>query len=104
VVLHDITDRACLFIEFPAASHAKTFSHVNLYMRDIIPVPERLKKRVCEAEVEHVLDRFLSKVMVDAKDARLRKDGVQDPIQFLGRGEVTSKGLLDDHACIIGAS
>src|SRR5262245_13572485 len=42
--------------------------------------------------------RLLSQVMVDAEDRLLVERREQDPIEFLRRGEVVSKRLLDDDA------
>ena len=60
------------------------------------------QERVGKAEVEQVLDRFFTEVMVDAEDGRFGKDGMQDLVQSLSRGEIAAKGLLHDHASIVG--
>ena len=100
MVLHDITDCPGLFIEFSPAGHAEVLSHGDLHALDVVPAPDGFEKRVGKAEVENVLDRLFAKVMVDAEDSRLGKNGVQDLIQGLGRGKVTSERLLDDYTSI----
>src|SRR5436305_47788 len=102
MVLYDIADCPGLFIEFSPAGHAEVLSHSDLHALDVVPVPDRFEKRVGKAEVENVLDRLFAKVMVDAKDGRFGKNGVQDLIQRPGRGKVTAERLLDNHAGIAG--
>src|SRR5947209_1074913 len=100
MVLYDIAGCPGLFIEFSPAGHAEFLSHSDLHALDVVPVPDGFEKRVGKAEVENVLDRLFAKVMVDAEDSRLGKNGVQDLIQGLGRGKVTSERLLDDYTSI----
>src|SRR5256714_12996910 len=100
MVLYDIAGCPGLFIEFSPAGHAEFLSHSDLHALDVVPVPDGFEKRVGKAEVKNVLDRLFAKVMVDAEDGRLGKNGVQDLIQGPGRGKVTPERLLDDYAGI----
>src|SRR5690242_8622384 len=98
VVLHDVADGTGLFVEFSPARHAEALGHRNLHALDRVPIPDRFEKRVGEAGVEQILDRFLAEVVVDAEDGRFGEDGVQDLVEGLSRGEIASEGLLDDDA------
>ena len=58
-------------------------------------VPERLEHGIGETEHQDVLDRFLGKVMVDAKDLALPEMGMHRPVELPGGVEVAAEGLLD---------
>src|SRR6266446_9842779 len=104
MILHHIADCTSLFVKFPSARDTKILSHRDLHTFDVIPIPDRLEKRVRETEVEYILHRFLAKIMINPKDSWLRKNRVQYLVQSLGRGQVPSKGLLEDHASIFSAA
>src|SRR5215831_8524447 len=104
MVLNDVANRACFIVERAPALDAEVLCHRDLHAFDVLAVPERLQERILEAKEDHVMHRLLSQVMVDAEDRLLVKGREQDPIEFLCRGEVMSKRLLDDDAGSIGAS
>ena len=54
-------------------------------------------KALAKRNMNHVANRPLSKVMVDAKDVALSKSREQNPIEILRRRQITPKGLLDNH-------
>ena len=84
MILHYVTDRAYFFIEFPTTFYAKAFGHCDLHTLNVVAIPDRFQERIGEAKVEQILYRLLPKIVVDAEDRRLRKDGVQNLIQFPG--------------------
>src|SRR5258706_1614355 len=69
MILHHIADRTGLFVKFPSTRHTKILSHRDLHTLDVIPVPDRIEKRVREAEIEYILYWFLSKIMINPKDS-----------------------------------
>ena len=70
MILDDVADGAGLVVESAAALDAEVFRHGDLHALDVVAIPERLQERIGEAEEQHVLDRPLPKVMVDAEDRR----------------------------------
>src|SRR5262249_24989741 len=104
MVLNHVADRAGFIVERTPALDAEVLSHRDLQAFDVMAVPERLQERILEAKEDHVMHWPLTQVMVDAEDRLLVKGREQDPIEFLRRGEVMSKRLLDDHAGSLGAA
>ncbi len=70
------------------------FSHGDLDVIDIIPVPDRLKEGVGEAEGQDILDRLLAQVMIDAEDLTFIEDFGEVAVQGPGRVEVAAERLL----------
>src|SRR5215510_9722229 len=98
MVLHHITNGARLIVEGASALNAKLLRHRDLDTFDVVAIPERLEKRVCESEIQHILNGPLPEVMIDTEYRFLRKSADQDLIQVLCRYEVGSKRLFDDDA------
>ena len=59
-------------------------------------VPERLEHAVGEAKGQDVLHRLLAEIMVDAIDLAFIPKAENPAIEFAGRFQIGSKGLLDD--------
>ena len=104
VILDDVANDARLLVELAAALDPELLGHGDLDVLDVVAIPHRLEKRVREAEVEDVLDGFLAEVVIDAEDAVFRKRVVQHRVQLARRLEVPAEWLLDDDACLLGAS
>ena len=45
----------------------------NLYMIDVVAIPQRLEHRIGKAKYENVLHRFLAEIMIDAIRLRFIK-------------------------------
>jgi len=98
MVLDDVADDARLFVELAPALHAEALGHGDLDTLDIVAIPDRLEERVREPEVEDVLYRLLSEVVVDPEDALFGKHLVQDAVQLHRRLQIAAERLLDHHA------
>src|SRR5258705_11374489 len=98
MILNHIADCASLIIERASALNSKVLCHSNLYALDLIAVPERLKERILEAEKDHVMNRPLAEVMVDAEDVLLVESPEQNPIERLRRDKVVPEGFFNDNA------
>ena len=98
MILDDVADGARLVVEGAPALDAEVLGHGDLHALDVIAIPERLQEGVGEAEEEHVVDRPLAEVVIDAEDRRLVEGAEQDAVELLRRGEVVAEGLLDDDA------
>src|SRR6267378_582369 len=82
MVLNRVTNSAGLIVESSSALDAEIFGHRDLHVLDIVAVPERLDKRVCEAKDQQVVHWPLPQVVVNAKDICFVKGAEQDQIQF----------------------
>ena len=67
VILHDVAQCADRLVKFSATFDAELLGHRDLHVRHVVAIPDRLEKRVGEAEIVEVLDRLLAEVMIDAK-------------------------------------
>src|SRR5580704_16127114 len=85
-------------VETATVTHAELLGHRNLHVVDVIAVPDRLEQAIGEAQHQDVLDRFLSKVMIDAIDLMLVKNFEQLAIELLCGSEISAEWLLEDHA------
>jgi len=63
-------------------------------------VPDGFEDGVAEPQDQDVLDGFLPQIMVDAVDLVFVELGGQDFVEFLGGGQIPSKGFLDDDAAV----
>jgi len=84
-------------VETATVTHAELLGHRNLHVVDVIAVPDRLEQAVGEAQHQDVLDRFLSKIMIDAVDLMLVKNLEELAIELLCGSEIGAEWLLDDH-------
>src|SRR4030095_5437522 len=98
MVLNHVANGAGLIIERPPALNPEILCHGDLDALDLIAVPERLKERILEAEKDHVMNRPLAEVMVDAEDVLLVESPEQNPIERLRRDKVVPEGFFNDNA------
>ena len=73
MILDHVADGAGFIVERAAALDAEILRHRDLHALDVVAVPERLQKRIREAEEDHVMHRALAEVMVDAEDRASRR-------------------------------
>ena len=73
MALNHVPGGAGGFVEGRALLHSEDFRGGDLHVIDVIPVPQRLKNAVPEAQHQKVLHRVFSKVMVDAINLRFIK-------------------------------
>ncbi len=104
MVLNDVADRAGFVVERPSALDAETLGHRDLHALDAVSVPDRLEELVGEPERQDVEDRLLAQVVIDPKNARLRKGCVEDFVQLSGGSQVSTERFLDHHAGVLGAT
>ena len=74
VVLDQVAQRAGLVVVAGAGADADVLGGRDLDAVDVVAVPQRLEHAVGEAERQHVLDRLLAEVVVDAEDLGLVED------------------------------
>src|SRR6185437_13414640 len=68
MILDDVAQAPGGLVKRAARSHAEAFRQGDLDTRDVIAVPDWFKKRIGEAEVEDIHDRFFAEEVIDAKD------------------------------------
>ena len=82
-------------VEGGPAVYAQLFRVGNLYVVDIVSVPQRLKHGIGEAEHQHVLYRALSQIVVNPVDLFLPQEVGDPPLQRLGAFQVVAERFLD---------
>jgi len=102
VVLDDVAEAACGFVEGAAVFDAEGLGEGDLDGGDVVAVPDGFEEGVGEAEVEDVHDRFLAEEVIDAEDGVFGEDGAGDGVEPTGGGEVAAEGLFDDDAGVFG--
>ena len=80
----------------PAALDADRLGDRDLHVVDELAVPDRLEDAVREAQREHVLDRLLAEVVVDAEDLALVEVLEQRSFSSRADSQVVAERLLDD--------
>ena len=103
MILNHVADGAGLIVECPPALNSEVFRHGDLHTLDLVAVPERLEKRVLEAEENHVMHWPFSQIMIDAEDVLLVESAEQNLVKRLRRRKVVTEGLLNDDAGAAGA-
>uniref|UniRef100_E6PY25 Uncharacterized protein n=1 Tax=mine drainage metagenome TaxID=410659 RepID=E6PY25_9ZZZZ len=98
VVLDDITQRAGFLVKRTAAFDAEGFRSGDLYVVDVVAIPDWLEDAVAEAEDEDVLDGFLAEIVIDAEDLFFLEDGIDAAVQLFGGVQIVAEGFLDDGA------
>ena len=63
---------------------------------DVVTIPERLDKSVCEPKEHQIIHGLLSQIMIDADDIFFGKATVQNPVQCASRFEIVAERLFDD--------
>src|SRR5947207_4528953 len=68
VVLYHVTNSPGLLIVLCARADAQALSNYNLYMVNILCIPERLKDTIGEAECQQILNGLLAHIVINAVD------------------------------------
>jgi hypothetical protein len=101
MVLDHVAQAPGGLVEGAAPFHIERLGERHLHACHLVAVPDGLKERVGEAEIEDVHDRFLGEEVIDAEDRVLRKNGPRDAVELARRGEVAPERLLDDDARVL---
>ena len=98
MVLDDVAHRSRLLVVARALLDADGLGDRDLYVVDVLPVPERLEDAVGEPHHEDVLNGLLAEVVVDPEDLVLAEDGVDRLGKHTRRLAISAERLLDDDA------
>ena len=101
MVLDDVAHRADRVVEVAAARDVEVLAHQDLHGRDEMSVPDRLEDRVCEAQVEDVLDRHLPEEVADPVQLGFVDERMQSLVQLPRGREVVPERLLDDDTGVL---
>ena len=98
MVLHHVAQRASAIVEIDAAFQPHRLGHSDLYMVDVLGVPQRFEQDVRKPQRDQVLHRFLAKIMVDAENAAFGKGAGHGIVDLAGTGEVGAQRFLQANA------
>ncbi len=104
VILHYIANGADLFVEGAAALHPELLGHGDLYVLDIVAIPNGFEKGVGKTEIQKILHRLLAEIMVDSEDGGFREHLVKRAVESLRRRKIAAERFLDDDSGIVGAA
>src|SRR5687768_17980052 len=103
MVLHDVPNDASLLVECAASLDAERFGHRDVHAIYVLAVPDWLEKRIREAEIQNVLHRFFSEIVIDAEYRVLGERAMQRRVERTRGLEIAPEWLLDDDAGAFGA-
>ena len=66
--MNDVSSSTNTVVVASPSANTDVFSHSDLYVIDVVVVPERLIELVGKSERKNVLNSFLAQVVIDAKD------------------------------------
>src|SRR5579871_5062820 len=96
MVRDHVAQSARLFIVKATLFDTNSFSHRDLNVINIAPVPDWLENAVPETKHHDVLDCFLAQVMIDAIDLPFVQRLRNFTVQSFGGVEIAPEGFLDD--------
>src|SRR5229473_4482139 len=98
MVGNHVTQRSRLIVVTSAFLHSDGFSHRNLYVVDISPVPNRFENSVSETKSQDILNRLLSEIVIDPVNLLLFSNVQELFIQSSCRLQIVTKWLLNDYS------
>src|SRR5207245_10476267 len=91
MVGNHVTQRSRLIVVTSAFLHSDGFSHRNLYVVDISPVPNRFENSVSETKSQDILNRLLSEIVIDPVNLLLFSNVQELFIQSSCRLQIVTK-------------
>src|ERR1700722_7102463 len=98
MVRHHIAQGARLFIERRSVFDSYRFSSGDLYIVDVVPVPDWFEQRITEAENEDVLHCFFAKIVVNPVHRFFVEYAVHHVIQYVCRFQVPPERLFQNNS------
>ena len=80
------------------SAESDVFGHGDLYVVDVVRVPDRVEQLIGEPQRQDVPHRLFAQVVVDPEHRLLRKDGVDRLVQSLRACQIMAERFLDDHS------
>src|SRR5690554_3407312 len=67
VILDNITGSTDAIIVSSPRSHPDILGHSDLYMVDMVPIPNRFPKLICKAQSKDILHRLFTQIVIDTE-------------------------------------
>src|SRR5205807_8371084 len=80
-----------------AMFHSYCLRDRDLYVFDVVLVPDGLEDPVGEPEHQDILHRLLAEIVIDPEDLGLPEHAEQRAVEVLRAGQVPPDRLFDDH-------
>src|SRR5689334_5533979 len=97
MVLNHVADCPRSFIVATSAFYPNSLSSCNLYMIDIMVIPNRLKQSVAEAEDQNILYCLLTQVVINPVYLTFFENCANVFVQCTSRFQIVSKRLFNNH-------
>jgi hypothetical protein len=97
-----VAKRPGLLVEAGAALDVELLGHVDLHIRDVVAIPDRLEDPVGKPRHQDVLGGLLAEEVVDPVDRLLLEHVVQGGVEPARRLDVVPEGLLHHQRAVIG--
>src|SRR5579872_1585303 len=96
MVRHHVTERAGGIVKAATMTDADLFIDRDLYVVDMVAIPDRFEHAVGKAQHQDVLNRLFAEVMVDPVNLVFGGDLEQIGVQRLGGVKIGAERLFDD--------
>src|SRR5262244_3582653 len=98
MILHHVTHHSSDVVIPGARTNAFVLCRSNLYVINVVMVPDRLKAWIGKAKDQHVLDRLFPQVVIYTVDLFFADHLEQLTVERLCRGSIAAKRLFDNEA------
>src|SRR5690625_1432067 len=98
MILHHVSGSADAVVVSRPGTNTDVLGHRDLYVVDVVGVPNRLEHLVGKSQRQNILHRFFTQIVIDAKNFVRGKDSFYDLVEFDGAFQVVTEGLFDHHA------
>ena len=98
MILHHVAHHPGLLVKPRARADTDVLGHGDLYVVDVVTVPDRFEAGIREAHHQQVLHRFLAEEMIDTVGLVFVKDFQNSLVEFTRRALVGAEGFLDHQA------
>ncbi|KKL15926.1 hypothetical protein LCGC14_2500720, partial [marine sediment metagenome] len=96
VVLEHVAEDADAVVVSGTVTDRDLLGRGDLYVIDVVAVPDRLENTVGESKDQHVLHGLLAQVVIDAIDLVLVEDLVYGAVEFSGAFEIGAERFFHD--------
>src|SRR3974390_1236314 len=97
MVRHHVAQCAGLLVEATATLNTYGFGHCDLYVVDMVAVPEWLEDAIGKAQHQNILDRFFAEEVINSIDLTFGQYLEDLSIKGLCGSKVVSERFFDDY-------
>src|SRR6202042_2998895 len=98
MIFDHVAHGASRVVETAPSLDAEVLGHRDLHAFHVGSIPDRLEQRVGETKEQHVVDRPLAEIVIDAEDGRLVERAHESSVELLCRPQIAAERFLDDHS------